>query len=82
MVMEKSWNFVISHGILPILPLNCTKCVRFMPPLSINVGSPHFPPKHQEGKLDERDGHGKLRNSHGKVMHKYFVKSVETLKFT
>ena len=27
----------------------------------------------------KRDGHGKLRNGRGKVMNKYFVKSVGTL---
>ena len=27
----------------------------------------------------KRDSHGKSRNGHGKVMEKYFVKSVETL---
>ena len=24
---QKSWNFVISHGMLPILSLNCTKFI-------------------------------------------------------
>ena len=30
---QKSWNFVISHGILPILPPNLTKCVCLLSPL-------------------------------------------------
>ena len=45
MVMEKSSNFDISHGILPILPLNCTKYEMFFATtkkLSINVESLHF----------------------------------------
>ena len=29
---QKSWNFVISHGILQVFPLICTKLV-FLPPL-------------------------------------------------
>ena len=27
---EKSWNYVISHGILLTLPLNCTKFITFI----------------------------------------------------
>ena len=30
MVMEKSWNFVISHEISPILPPNFTNFVNFL----------------------------------------------------
>ena len=30
-------------------------------------------------KMSRNRGHGKLRNSHGKVMEKYVVKSVRTL---
>ena len=30
-------------------------------------------------KIEKRDGHGKLRNDHGKVMEQYVVKSVGTL---
>ena len=36
---EKSWNFVISHGILPVLPLNYKKKQKF----SIDVERLHFP---------------------------------------
>ena len=32
-------------------------------------------------KIKKRGGHGKLRNRHGKVMEKYFVKSVGTLLY-
>ena len=32
---KKSWNFVISHGILPILPPNCAKFVCILPALRI-----------------------------------------------
>ena len=31
-------------------------------------------------KIDKRDGHRELRNGHRKVMKKYFVKSMGTLK--
>ena len=33
---QKSWNFVISHGILPILPPNCTKFVFFVTTLKFS----------------------------------------------
>ena len=81
MVMEhkdwpKSWNFAISHGIFNFAP-------RFVPTLSvfattkkvsINVESRHFPTfstKRCECKINKRDG---------KVMEKYFAKSVGTLQ--
>ena len=51
--------------------------------LSIDVESPHFltfSAKYHECKIEKRDGHGKLRNDHGKVMEKYVVKSVGTLQ--
>ena len=44
--------------------------------LSISVESPHFSCFLQ---IEKRDGHVNLRNGHGKVMEKYFVKSVGTL---
>ena len=31
-------------------------------------------------KIGKRDGHGQSRNGHGKVIEKYFVKSVGTLQ--
>ena len=40
---------------------------------------PVFSGKYRECKIEKRDGHGKLRNGHGKVMDKYFVKSMGTL---
>ena len=39
-----------------------------------------FSAKCRECKIRKRDGHGKSRNGHGKVMEKYFVKCVGTLK--
>ena len=48
----------------------------------MDVESPYFlmfSAKRSEIKIDERDGHEKSRNGHGKVMEKYFVKSVGTL---
>ena len=50
--------------------------------LSIDVECLHFltfSAKRRECKIEKRYGHGKLRNSHGQVMGKYFVKSVGTL---
>ena len=49
---------------------------------NIDVESLHFPTfstKCRECKMEKRDGHGQLRNGQGKVMEKYFVKSVGTL---
>ena len=76
MVMEKSW-------ILKSWP----KVIEFFATtkkLSIYVESLHFPQfsaKCHECKMEKRDCHGKLRNGHGKVMKKYFVKAVGTLNF-
>ena len=39
-----------------------------------------FSEKRFKCKIGKRDGHGKLKNGHGKVMEKYFVKSVRTLE--
>ena len=53
--------------------------------LRSDLESPHFltfSAKCQEFKIGVRDGHGKSRNGHGKVMEKYFVKSVGTLNET
>ena len=50
--------------------------------LNSDLESPHFltfSAKRSEFKIGERDGRGKSRNGHGKVMEKYFVKSVQTL---
>ena len=41
-----------------------------------------FSTKRRELKIGERDGHGNSRNGHGKVMGKYFVKSVGTLSWS
>ena len=52
--------------------------------LGIDVQSLRFPTfsaQRCECKSDKRDGHGKLRNTHGKVMEKYFVKPVGTLLY-
>ena len=43
---QRSWDFVISHGILPILPPNLTKFVFVLvtaKKLSRNLESPHSP---------------------------------------
>ena len=69
---------MISHGIFPILPPNCTKFVPFWPSLRNEAFSDVF------GKMSRIEnggegGHGKSRNGHGKVMEKCFVKCVGTL---
>ena len=51
--------------------------------LSSNLESLHFlmfSEKPREFKIGETDGHGKSRNGHGKVMEKYFLKPVGTLR--
>ena len=69
---------MISHGILLICPELYQIWTFFATTkkLSINVESPHFPTFSAKKK---RDCHGKSRNCQGKVMEKYFVKSVGTL---
>ena len=70
MVMEKSWNLVISHG---ILPLNFTKFVLFFvtaKKFSSNQESLHFrtfSKKCCKCKIVKRDGHGKSRKGHGRI---------------
>ena len=68
-VMElyyQSWNFNFA-------PEVCHICLFFATTkkLSINVESPHFPTfsaKRSDCKIEKREGHGKLRNCHVKVM--------------
>ena len=52
----------------------------------IGLESLHFPTffrkKGMNVKFAQRDGHGKSTNSHGKVIEKYFAKSVGTLLHT
>ena len=73
---NKSWNFVISHGILPILSLNLIKCMPYLPTLSHLVSVYNiriFQPSPQNvanAKLGHRHNHGKLRNGHGKQFFK------------
>ena len=90
-VMEKSWNmknwpkFLITHGILPILPPSFIKFVFYLvttKKLSRDLESLHFltySAKRRKCKIRKIDGHGKSRNYHGKVMEKYVFKSVGTL---
>ena len=50
--------------------------------LSSNLESTHFlmfSTKCRECKIGKRDGHGKSRNGHEKVLEKYVVKYVGTL---
>ena len=77
---------MISHGILLILPPNCTKFVFFgrHQEINIDVESPHFNTfsiKRHECEIGKKKGHGKSRNYHRQItcMEKYFVKSVGTL---
>ena len=71
-VMEycnQSWSFT----------RNCTKFGCYLPPLRVHLESLYFVTFSANEKNKKRDSHGKLRNGHGKVMDKYFVKSVGTL---
>ena len=76
-VMEfcyQSWNFT---NVAPKLYKICMFLVT-TEKLSICVESQHFlvySAKCRKCKMEKRDGHGKLKNCHGK----YFVKSVGTL---
>ena len=98
MIMEKSWNmtiffqkscnFVISHGIFPILPPNCTKLYFFGLHLEIEQRSRKSTfsgvfIKTPQIKNRGEKGSWKIKKwswqSYGKVMEKYFVKSVGTL---
>ena len=56
---------MISHGILPILPPNCTKFVFFFAitkKLSSDLESLHFGMLCGECKIGKRDGHEKIKN--------------------
>ena len=75
---DQSWNFT---NFAPELHHICIFLVTNKK-LSSDLESPHFPmfsAKCCEYKIGKRDGHGKSMNGHGKVMDKYFVKSVGTL---
>ena len=74
-----------SHGILLSVMEFDQFCLQIIPnlyvftttrKLSIGVESPQ---NAANAKIKKRDGHGKLKNGNGKVMEKYFVKSVGTL---
>ena len=88
---NKSWNFMISYGMLWSVMEFYQFCLwivsnlSFLSPLkklSSNLESPHFPTfsaKCRKCKFKKRNCHGKSRNGHGKVMEKYFVNPVGTL---
>ena len=77
---DRSWNFTS-------LTQNYTKFVFFVvnaKKLRSDLESLHIPMfsvKRRRFKIGERNGHGKYKNGHGKVMEKCFVKSVGTLLF-
>ena len=71
---------MINHGILPILPLNFTKFVPFMPTLKKLASAQvvcNFPQNVVNAKIAQKSGNGKLRNCHGEVMDKMFCKVCE-----
>ena len=75
---DQSWNFT------NFTPKFYQICMFFVTSkkLGSNLESPHFlmfSTKCRECKIGKRDGHGKSRNGHGKVMEKYFVKYVGAL---
>ena len=94
MVMEKSWNMkswpkVIqfcdqSWNFTNFAPKFDQICISFVTSkkLSSNLENPHFQTfsaKCRKFKIGKRDGHGKSRNGHGKIMETYFVKYMGTL---
>ena len=97
MVMEKSWDMNNWPKVMEFCDhsWNFTNfgsrfyqiCIFFVTTkkLSSDLESrycPTFSAKCLECKFRKREGHGKSRNGHGKVMDKYFVKSVGTLLMT
>ena len=95
MVMEKSWNMknwpkVMEFyeqswkftNLAPKLYLISKVFFAATKKLCIDVESPHFltfSAKCHEGKIENRDGHGKLRNDHGKVMEKSWKNMLSSL---
>ena len=75
---QREWLCVAVEYMLINWP-NCTKLGCYLPPLRVHLESPYFATFSANAKKKKRDSHGKLRNCHGKVMEKYFVKSVGTL---
>ena len=76
----KVWNFVISHGILSILPPKLYQiCIFFLVTtrkLSSNLESLHFP----TFSANCRECKTRERNGHGKVIDKYFdLRSVKVI---
>ena len=73
---KKSWNFMTSRGVLTILSANSSTCVLFLLILRnlLLIQKVHifltFPQNaaNANAKFEQRDGHGKSRNGHGKVM--------------
>ena len=75
-------NLVKSHGILPILSPHFTKFVRFLLQFTKSKVSKLFRKilNVPNAKFEQRDGHGKSRKSHGKIIGFIFLaKSVGTL---
>ena len=97
MVMEKSWNMKNWPKVMECCDQSWN-FTNYAPKfyqiymffvtakkLISNLESPHFPmfsTKCRECKFGKRDGRGKSRNVHGKVMDKSFVKYVGTLAIT
>ena len=85
MVMEKSWNMKNWPKVMDFF-VSVMEFYQFCifsvaaKKLSSDLKKSAFSAKCCKFKIGQRDGHGKSRNGrHGKVMEKYFVKSVGTL---
>ena len=74
---------MISYGILTVLAPNFTKFVCFFAKkLSINLEIPHFlmfSAKCCECKIVKRDGYGKSRSGHGKVIEKSWKNNLSSM---
>ena len=75
---DRLWNFT------KFAPKLYQICIFFVTTkkLSCDLKSPHFltfSAKRRKFQIGQRDSHGKSRNGPGKVLEKYFVRSVGTL---
>ena len=86
MVIEKSWNMKNMPKVMEFYqypPENCTKFAHFVPPLRNRHKKSAFPTfsakKYGKYKIEKRDGHRKLINSHEKVMEKSWKNILSSL---
>ena len=81
----KVMEFVVSHGIHPILPMNFTKFIPSLPTLR-NLATVYkvcnfqpFPQNVENAEFEEEYGYGKSRNNHRIVIEKSWKLFVQSL---